>query len=52
VVWRSDWMLLARDPKVLAAPEIEGPAQESKPSPRGELLWTDTFSNLLEVFKG
>jgi hypothetical protein len=52
VVWRSDWMLLARDQKALAAPEIQRPAQATKPSPRGELLWTDTFSNLLEVFKG
>jgi hypothetical protein len=48
---RSNWILLARDPSVLAAPEIQGAAAEP-PASAPTLLWTDTYSNLLQVFKG
>jgi hypothetical protein len=52
MVSRSDWMLLARQASVLAAPEIQRAASKPPVSPRVYLLWTDTFSNLLTVFKG
>ncbi|HKA88241.1 MAG TPA: hypothetical protein VKE22_11260, partial [Haliangiales bacterium] len=52
VVWRSDWMLLARKASVLAAPEIQRAA--SAPPAAGPVypLWTDTYSNLLHIFRG
>jgi hypothetical protein len=51
IVWRSEWMLLARNPAALLAPEIlraASPPAADQPYP----LWTDAFSNLLEVFRG
>ena len=52
LVSRSDWMLLARKGSVLAAPEIQRAASKPPATKRVHLLWTDTFSNLLQVFKG
>ncbi len=53
MVYSSDWMLVVRDPAALAAPEIlDTPGRpvpaESTPWP----LWTDAYSNLMQVFKG
>jgi hypothetical protein len=52
MVYSSDWMLLARDPAALADPELKAaetePENVSPPFP----LWTDAYSNLLQVFKG
>ncbi len=50
LVWQNDWMLLAHRPSVLAAPEIQRAATEPEEI-APHLLWTDTFSNLLEVLK-
>ncbi len=54
MVYQSDWMLLARDPAALAAPELQAAAAATDPpeatGPRP--LWTDAYSNLLQVFKG
>jgi hypothetical protein len=50
LVWSNDWMLLARSPSVLAAPEIQH-AETEPEEIAPPLLWTDTFSNLLEVLK-
>ena len=50
LVWKNDWMLLARRQSVLAAPEIQRAATEPEEI-APHLLWTDTFSNLLEVLK-
>ncbi|MBS0320814.1 MAG: fused MFS/spermidine synthase [Proteobacteria bacterium] len=47
---RSDWVLLARDPAILARPEL---AQFSTPivaHPEWR-LWTDDFNNLVQVLK-
>ena len=44
-------MLLARDEAVLSAPEIQGAATEPKPSDGLYPLWTDAYSNLLQVLK-
>lgn len=52
MVWQSDWMLLARDESVLAAPEIQGAASEPPEAESLYPLWTDAYSNLLQVFKG
>jgi hypothetical protein len=53
MVYQSDWMLMVRDPAALAAPEIlatpgQPPPDDAKPWP----LWTDAYSNLMQVFKG
>lgn len=52
MVWQSDWMLLARDEALLAAPEIQGAAAEPAAADGLYPLWTDAYSNLLQVFKG
>ena len=46
----TDWVLLARDAKVLEAPEIAGRAEPLAPV-AGFSLWTDQFNNLLDVLK-
>lgn len=52
MVYASDWMLLARDPAALSASELQVPA-EPEPEQTGPWpLWTDAYSNLLQVFKG
>ena len=53
MVYTSDWMLMVRDPVALSAPEIlatpgQPPPDDAKPWP----LWTDAYSNLMQVFKG
>lgn len=53
MVYSSDWMLLARDESALSSSEIQVPAlpepdEADKPWP----LWTDAYSNLIQVFKG
>jgi len=53
MVYSSDWMLMVRDPAALAAPEILATPgrpipEDSRPWP----LWTDAYSNLMQVFKG
>jgi len=51
MVYTSDWMLIVRDPAALSAPEIL--ATPGRPVPDGPWpLWTDAYSNLLQVFKG
>ncbi|HUL56827.1 MAG TPA: fused MFS/spermidine synthase, partial [Usitatibacter sp.] len=48
---KTDWVLLAKDPKVLEAPEIKeaGPVPpEEKPDWR---TWTDDYSNLVQILK-
>ena len=55
MVYSSDWMLLARDPAALAAPELQlaaEPEPERTPENDPWPLWTDAYSNLLQVFKG
>ena len=47
---QSDWVLVSRDPKALAAPEIKAVSDpvEEKPDWR---LWTDDYNNLVQVLK-
>jgi SAM-dependent methyltransferase len=48
---KTDWVLLARDPKVLEAKEIKAAAPvppEDKPDWR---TWTDDYSNLVQILK-
>ena len=47
---RSDWVLLARDPKALALESFQGHI-DSLPPPDPKLLWTDDFSNLFRVLR-
>lgn len=49
-VWGASWILLARDPAVLARPEIVDAARprNEKKKPR---LWTDDYSGLFKVLK-
>jgi spermidine synthase len=47
----TDWVLVARDPKVLEAPEIRAAgarAPEERPDWR---TWTDDYSNLVQILK-
>jgi hypothetical protein len=46
----SQWVLLARDPVLLAAPAIASQAAPPGPAPRIR-LWTDDYSNLFQVLK-
>jgi len=48
--WATDWVLLARDPHVLAHPIIAKRAEPLEPVPQYS-LWTDRFNNLLDVLK-
>ena len=52
MVYSSDWMLLARDPAALAHPELRAAESESASAELPRPLWTDGYSNLLQVFKG
>ena len=49
-VWATTWVLLSRDPAVLALPDIARACvrREAGPSVR---LWTDDYSNLFSVIK-
>jgi hypothetical protein len=46
----TDWVLLARAPSVLDAPQIATRAEPLEPVPEFS-LWTDQFNNLLDVLK-
>jgi SAM-dependent methyltransferase len=47
----SDWLLLSRDPKALAAPQIEEASPEA-PEERPEWRpWTDDYSNLVQILR-
>jgi predicted membrane-bound spermidine synthase len=46
----TDWVLLARDPRVLDDPAIAARAEPLDPVP-GFSLWTDQFNNLFDVLK-
>jgi hypothetical protein len=46
----TDWVLLARDPRVLDVEEIAARAEPLEPVARFS-LWTDQFNNLLDVLK-
>ena len=50
VAWATTWVLLSRDPAVLAIPEIalSCARRETGPSAR---LWTDDYSNLFAVMR-
>ena len=48
---RSDWVLVSRDPKALAAAEIvEAGATEADDNPDWR-TWTDDYSNLIQILK-
>jgi hypothetical protein len=48
--WASDWVLLARNDKVLGEPEISGHLQ-SRDGVRRVRPWTDDYSNLFQLLK-
>ena len=47
---RTDWMLVAKNPKVLEQPLIRDATSPIKPIP-GLSVWTDDFNNLFQVLK-
>jgi len=47
---RTDYVLVARDPKLLQQPKIAARAHEITPIP-GLKLWTDSYNNLFKVLK-
>jgi len=47
----SDWLLLSRDPKALAAPQIEDASPEAPEEQAGWRTWTDDYSNLVQILK-
>jgi hypothetical protein len=47
---RTDWMLVARNPGVLAQQGIRQAAREVAPVP-GLRAWTDDSNNLLQILK-
>jgi len=48
---QSDWVLVSRDPKALAAPQIKAGKPEA-PEERPEWrTWTDDYSNLVQILK-
>ncbi len=52
MVYSSDWMLLARDPAALAHDELRAAETDAPSAKLPRPLWTDAYSNLLQVFKG
>jgi len=46
----SDWILLARDKKIILRPEIVASTEPVVPEP-GWRLWTDAYNNLLQPFR-
>jgi SAM-dependent methyltransferase len=48
--YSTDWVLLSDGGDVLDAPEVKEATVELAPSPRWP-LWTDDYSNLLQVFR-
>ncbi|HEY8380233.1 MAG TPA: fused MFS/spermidine synthase [Nannocystis sp.] len=51
IVWQSDWMLLARDERDLADPELVNAFSHDVAPEKPDPLWTDAYSNLLQVLK-
>jgi hypothetical protein len=47
---RTDWVLVAKNPKVLEQPRIRDAASPIRPIP-GLGVWTDDFNNLFQVLK-
>jgi hypothetical protein len=50
VTWATTWVLLSRDPAVLAVPEIALACARRETGPATR-LWTDDYSNLFAVMK-
>ena len=48
--WASDWVLLARNDKVLGQPQIAG-RLKSRDGLRRVRPWTDDYSNLFQLLK-
>jgi hypothetical protein len=46
----SDWVLISRKPDVLTRPAFQGHIAEMPP-PEAAILWTDDYSNLLQILK-
>ncbi|MFN9210810.1 MAG: spermidine synthase [Betaproteobacteria bacterium] len=46
----TDWVLIARDPKVFAEGDLAARTEPLEPKPEFS-LWTDQFNNLLDVLK-
>ena len=47
----SDWVLVSRDPKALAAKEIEAASPEPPEEHDDWRTWTDDYSNLVQILK-
>jgi SAM-dependent methyltransferase/uncharacterized membrane protein len=47
----TDWVLVSRDPKALAAPEIGEASPEAPEERPGWRTWTDDYSNLVQILK-
>lgn len=52
MVYSSDWMLLARDPAAFAHEALRAAETDAPSAKLPRPLWTDAYSNLLQVFKG
>jgi hypothetical protein len=48
---RTDWVLVSRDPKALAAKEIEAVSPEEPEERADWRTWTDDYSNLVQILK-
>ena len=48
---KTDWVLLAKDPKVLEAKEIQEAAPEPPEERPNWRTWTDDYSNLVQILK-
>jgi hypothetical protein len=51
VVFRSLWILLARDPALLSTPAIASRAKDLENYSPTYKLWTDDYSNLLQILR-
>ena len=48
---KTDWVLVSRDPKALAAPEIEAVGAVPAEDRAAWRTWTDDFSNLYSIVR-
>ena len=48
---KTDWVLVSRDPKALAAPQIEAVGAVPAEDRAAWRTWTDDFSNLVQILK-
>ncbi len=48
---KTDWVLLARDPKVLEAEQIKAAAPQPPEEKANWRTWTDDYSNLVQILK-